>query len=118
MTRHTNFKMRISEGQKDKFKRAFDSNYESITIRFKFSDLHGEDVIALKNSQLDRLVKAYEEKKDMTIRMAKTQLAQNMKIEGGFLPALAGLIPFITGTVLAALGVGSLPWLASTGVQN
>ena len=31
-----------------------------------------------------------------------------MKIEGGFLPVLAGLIPFITGTVLLALGVGTV----------
>ena len=91
--------MQISEGQKDKIKKAFDSNSESFTIRLTFSDLHGEDVIALTNSQLDRLVKAYEEKKGMTIRMYKTQLAHNMQIEGGFLPALAGLIPFLTGTV-------------------
>ena len=40
-----------------------------------------------------------------------------MKIEGGFLPALAGLIPFLTGTVLPALGVGALSGLTSTGVQ-
>ena len=52
----------------------------------------------------------------MTIRMSETQLAHNMKIEGGFLPALAGLIPFLTGTVLPALGVGALSGLASTGV--
>ena len=71
--------MRISEGQKDKLKRAFESNSKSITIRFKFSDLHGEDVIALTNSQLDRLVEAYEEKKGMTIKMSKTQLDHNMK---------------------------------------
>ena len=50
MTRYTNVKMRILEGQKDKLKKAFESNCESITIRFKFSDLHGEDVIALTNS--------------------------------------------------------------------
>ena len=43
----------------------------------------------------------------------KTQLAYNMKIEGGFLPMLAGLIPFITGTDLPALGVGALSRLAS-----
>ena len=84
MTRYTNFKMRIAESQKDKLKKAFESNCESITIRLTFSDLHGEDVIALTNSQLDRLVKAYEEKKGMTIRISKTQLAHNMKIEGGF----------------------------------
>ena len=50
--------------------------------------------------------------------MSKTQLAHNIKIEGGFLPALAGLIPFLTGTVLPALGVGTLSGLASTAVQK
>ena len=48
----------------------------------------------------------------------KTQLAHNMKIEGRFLPALAGLVPFLTVTVLPALGVGALSGLASTGVQK
>ena len=40
-----------------------------MTIRFKFSDMYGEDVIALKNSQFDRLVDVYDEKKGMTIRV-------------------------------------------------
>ena len=44
MTHYTNIKMRISEGQKDKIKKAFESNSRSITIRFKFSDLFCEDV--------------------------------------------------------------------------
>ena len=48
--------MRISEGQKDKLKKAFESQFV----------LHGEDVIALTKSQLDRLVEAYEGKKGMT----------------------------------------------------
>ena len=76
--------MPISEGQKYKIKKAFESNSKSITIRFKCSDLYGEDVIALTKSQVDRLVKAYEEKKGFTIRMSKTQLAHNAKIECGF----------------------------------
>ena len=118
MTHYTNIILRISEGQKDKIKKAFESNSKSITIRFKFSDLHGQDVIALTKSQVDRLVEAYEEKKGLTIRMSKTQLSHNMKIEGGFLPALAGLIPFLTGAVLPALGVEALSGLASTEVQK
>ena len=89
-----------------------------ITIRLGFTDLYGEDVIALTKSQVDRLVKAYEEKKGITIRMSKTQLAHNSKIEGGFLTALVGLIPFLTGTVLPVLGVGALSGLASSGVQK
>ena len=78
MTRDINFKIRISEGQRDKLKKAFESNCEPIIIRFKFSDLHGEDVIALTKLQPDRLGEAYEEKKGMTIRMSKTQLAHKM----------------------------------------
>ena len=118
MTNYTNVKVRISEGQKDKFKKAFESNCESITIRLMFTDLHGEDVIAITKSQLDRLMKAYEAKKGITIKISRTQLAYNMKIEGGYLPISAGLIPFLTGTVLSALGVEALPGLASTGVQK
>ena len=116
MTNYTNFKMRISEG-KDKLKKAFESNCESIAIRLTFTDLHGEDVIAITKSQLDRLMKACEAKKLMTIKMSRTQLAYNMKMEG-FLPMLAGLIQFLTGTVLPALEVGALSGLASTGIQQ
>ena len=50
--------------------------------------------------------------------MSKSQVAHNMKVQGGFLPLLAGLasqaLPFLTGTVLPALGVGALSGLAST----
>ena len=97
----------------------FESNCKSITIRLTFSDLHGgEDVVAITNSQHDRLVQAYEEKKGMTVIISKTELADNMKIEGGFLSALAGLTPFLTGIVLPALGVGVLQGLASTEYKN
>ena len=63
MTRYTNVTVRISEGQKDKLKKSFESNCNSITIRLTFSDLNGEDVIAITNSQHDRLVEAYEERR-------------------------------------------------------
>ena len=63
-------------------------------------------------------MKAYEAKKGVKIKMTKTQLAHNMKIEGGFLRALAGLITFLTETVSHALGVGALSGVASTGLQK
>ena len=43
--------------------------------------MHGEDVIAITNSQLDRLVQAYDEKEGMTIKISKTQLANNKKLQ-------------------------------------
>ena len=69
MTHYTNIKMRISEGQQDKIKKAFETNSKFITIRFGYTDLYGQNVIALTKSQVDRLVMAYEEKKGITIRM-------------------------------------------------
>ena len=63
-------------------------------------------------------MEAYEERKGLKIRMSKTQLAHNAKIEGGFLPALAALIPFLTETVLPALGVEALSGLASSDMQK
>ena len=118
MTHYTNIKMRVSEGQKEKIKKAFETNSKYITIRFWFTDVYGEDVIALTKSQVDTLVKAYEENKGITIRMSEKQLAHNSKTEGGFLPALAGLISFLSGTVLPAFGVGALSGLASSEVQK
>ena len=53
MTHYTNIKMRISEGQKEKIKKAFEYNSTYITIRFKFSDLDSDDVIVLTKSQVD-----------------------------------------------------------------
>ena len=50
--------------------------------------------------------------------MSRRQLAYKTKMEGAFLPMLTGFIPFLTGTVLPALGVGALSGLASTGVQK
>jgi len=117
-----NIKLSISDGQKSKIKNALNSGADNITIKLKHEDLTGNDVIALTQSQVVKLKKAYETGKGVTIKMSKTQIAHNMKIEGGFLPLLAGLasqaIPFLTGTVLPALGVGALSGLASTGVQK
>ena len=81
--------MRISEDQKDQIKKAFESNSKYITIRVKCSDLYGEDIIALTKSHVDRLVEAYEKKKGLTIRMSKTQLVHNAKIEGGFFTSVS-----------------------------
>ena len=78
-----------------------------------------EDITALTRSQLNELIKTYE---GVNIKMSKTQVSHNMNVNGGILPLLAVLalqaIPFITGTVMPALGVGSLSDLASTGVKK
>ena len=60
MASYTNVKVRISDGRKDKLKKAFESNCETIAIPLTSSDLNGEDAIAItKKKQLGKLVKAY-----------------------------------------------------------
>ena len=63
--------MRVSEGKKEKIKKAYETNSKYLTIRFGLTDLYGEYVIALTKSQVDRLVEAYEERKGLKIRMTK-----------------------------------------------
>ena len=72
--------------------KAFKSNCVSIAIRVTSTVLNGDDVIAITNSKLGRLMKEYEAKNGMTIKRSRTQLAYNMKIDGEFFPMLCIII--------------------------
>ena len=122
MTRYTNVKVNISEGQKEKLQHAIKAGCPAVSIRVGHEDLEGNDILAVTNSQVKKLVKAHENGTGITIRMRSNQLKHNMKIEGGFLSLLAGLaaraLPMLAKTVLTALGVGALSRLSSSGVQK
>ena len=122
MMRYINVKVNISEGQKEKLQHAIKAGCSAVSIRLGHEDLQGNDIIAITNSQAEKMTKAHENGKGITIRMTSKQLKHNTKIEGGFLGLLAGLavraLPMIAKTVLPALGVGALFGLASSGVQK
>ena len=119
--RYVNVKVNISEGQKQKLQTALQVG-GPVSIRLGHEDLHGEYVLALTNSQVTKITKAYQGGKGITIKMSKSQLAHTKKVEGGFLGMLASLaaraLPMLAKTVLPALGVGALTGLASSGVQK
>ena len=118
---YTDLKVNISEGQKQKLHSALQVG-APVSIRLAYEDLNGSDVLALTNSQVNKMRKAYEGRKGVTIKMSKTQLSHDMKVEGGFIGMLASLaaraLPMLAKTVLPALGVGALTGLASSGVQK
>ena len=122
MTKYINVKVKISEWQKEKLQHALKANCPTISIRLDHEDLNGNDVLAITRTQANRLAKAHEDGKGITIRMSTKQLKHNIKVEGGFLGLLAGLaaraLPMLAKTVLPALGVGELSGLASSGVQK
>ena len=117
-----NVKVNISEGQKEKLQHAIKAGCPAVSIRLGHEDLHGNDILAVTNSQAKKLAKVHEKGKGIMIRMSSSQLKHNKKIEGGFLGLLAGLaaraLPFVAKTVLPASGVGALSGLASTGVSK
>ena len=119
---YTTVKLNISKGQKDKIRKALQDGESTITLRFDAQDLHGNDLIALTKTQINKINKAQLANKGATITMSKSQINHNAKVEGGFLGALLGMatrfLPTIAKTVLPALGVGALSGLASSGVQK
>lgn len=121
---YTNIKVNISEGQKEKLKRALREGTQ-LSIRLSHDDLVGEDVLAVTQTQLKKLQNALETGKGTTIKMSRAQVAHNMKVEGGFLSLLAGLaaraLPLLATaakTVLPHLATGALTGLASSGIQK
>lgn len=111
MSLYTNVKVNISQGQIDKIKRAIQAGSQ-VSIRLSHSDLSGEHVLALTSAQLNKIAKAYHNRTGVTIKLSKTQLEHNRKVEGGFigaiLPALATAGKFLLSSVLPTLATGLL----------
>lgn len=117
MSRYVNMKVNVSEGQKDKIKRAVQAG-SAVSIRLSHGDLSGEHVLALTQAQVNKMAKVYQSGKGMTIKMSKTQLEHNSKIEGGFLqlilPALATAGRFLLSSVLPSIATGALTGIGAT----
>ena len=122
MSRYTNIKVNISEGQKEKIKRALEARCDGVSIKLSHDDLSGEHVLALTRAQINKMKKAYQNGTGMTIKMSKTQLVHNAKVEGGFigaiLPFLATAGKFILSKVLPGLATGALAGVGSAAASK
>ena len=116
MSRYQNIKINVSEGQKEKIKRAVQSGSD-VTIRLAYADLNVDHVLTLTKAQINKTTQAYESGKGMTIKMSKTQLQHNRNVEGGFLllllPLLATAGRYLATSVLPALATGALSSIGS-----
>ena len=100
MSKYTNVKVNISEGQRKKLKSALENSIDQVSIHLDSQDLmRGEDVLAVTKRQLNNLTKAFQNRKGVKLTMSPTQLKHNLTMEGGFLGMLAGLaaraLPFL-----------------------
>lgn len=120
MSRYTDVKVNLSQGQIDKIKSAIKSG-TAVSIQLSHEDFAGDHVLALTQTQINKMAKAFKDGTGVIIKLSKAQLKHNMK--GGFLPALLGLLgstvaPFLLKTALPALATGALTGLASTRVSK
>jgi len=122
MSRYTNVKVNISEGQNDKIKRALEAQCDGVSIRLSHDDLLGEHVLALTQAQINKMAKAYQNGKGVTIKMSKTQLVHNAKVEGGFigaiLPFLATAGKFLLSSMLPSLAQGAMAGIGSAAASK
>ena len=112
MSRYQNVKVNISERQKDKIERALKAILE-VSIKLSHDDLnHGDYVLALTQAQINKMTKAYDNGKGVTIKMSKTQIEYNKKVEGGFIGALLLMLAtagqFLVSKLLPSLATGAL----------
>lgn len=116
MSAYAKVKVNISEGQKEKIKRAVQVG-TGVSIRLSHGDITGEHVLALNQRQINKLTKAYQNGTGVTIKMGKKQLEDNARVEGGFigaiLPFLATAGKFLLSSVLPSLATGALTGLGS-----
>ena len=83
MTIYKNARVNISESQIDKIQKAVQAGSQ-VSIRLKHEDLSGEHILALTQRQINKINKAYENGTGVDLKMSKTQLRHNAKVEGGF----------------------------------
>ena len=69
MTKYVNVKVNISEGQKEKLQHAIKASCSAVSIRLGHEDLKGNGILAVTNSQVEKLAKSRENGKGITIRI-------------------------------------------------
>jgi len=74
---YTNVHVNISENKQQKLKHTVDTK-SPVSIRLSYADLCGDDVLALTNSQVNRMTKAFQNGKGITIKMSKRQVVHNI----------------------------------------
>ena len=94
-------KVKISAVQKKKLERqARGGKQKQLILHLKKGDLDGDDVFLFTKSQLEKIDRAKQKKRGVIIKMSPRQIKANMRVEGGFLSVLAGLLSSFLPTLV------------------
>ena len=80
MTQYKDVYVNTSDGQMQKLQHSVNAGCASTSLRLGKDDLQGKHKLALTNAQINKLNKAKEQGKRITIRMSSKQLKHNIKV--------------------------------------
>jgi len=107
-------KVKISAVQKKKLERqARGGKQKQLILHLKKGDLDGDDVFLFTKRQLNKIEKAKRKKRGVIIKMSARQIKANMRVEGGFLSMLAGLLSSFLPTLVKKVAPSLLGGLAT-----
>ena len=120
MTTYYEYKVNLSEGQKEKLAKAVE-NSSPITLRLSKNTLVGNDEMMLTKSQINKLQKAKQKNSGAEIKISKSQIKKSIKQGGSLWTSLLKLTPFLTKGVSKGaphLATGALSALGSLGIDK
>ena len=98
MTTYRPYKVKLSNGQKHRLAKAYQSN-SPITIRLTKNELSGNDELLLTANQIKRIIKAKTLDKGSDIKISKTQIRKVMRQGGSLFSAIIPLARSLSPTL-------------------
>ena len=117
MTAYHPYGVNLSEGQKEKLARAYQTN-SPITIRLSKSQTTGSDELMLTKTQINRISKAKSLGNGVEVKISKTQIRKVMRKGGSLFSAIIPLAKSLAPTLAKTLGLSALAGLASEGASQ
>ncbi len=107
-------RVKISAGQKRKLeKMARGGKKKQIVLQLKKGELDGDDVFLFTSSQFKKIQRAKQMKRGGIIKMSVCQIKANLRVEGGFLSMIAGLLSRFLPTIIKKVAPNLLGGLAT-----
>ena len=120
---YVQYGVKLSQGQKQRLAKAI-SNRSAITLRLSKTDLSGNDMLMLTNTQLKRIQKATNMRTGVDLKISKTQIGSLVKHGGSLWSSLLNLgmkaLPFASkaaSKLVPGLASGAMQALGSLGID-
>ena len=116
MSRYSPVNVSLTDTQKNKIASAYKKKCPT-SLKLSVSEMEGDDTMFLTQAQVNKMEKAKEADRGVTLRLSASQVRVQAK-EGGFLPLIMGAARLLLPSVAKTLGLGALGGLEQGAVSK